>query len=93
VPNVGKSGPSEPVPNDRTLWSVPWISIDDAVRGDDLFQGAPRYDGRVCSESSFTKDDLSVIDRHSAFITIGRRRGSVPRTKSFTLDMTPLGLV
>jgi len=36
--------------------------------------------------SSFTQDDLFVVGRQSAFITIGRRRGGVPRTKSFTLD-------
>ena len=42
-------------------------------------------------KSSFTQDDLSVIGRQSAFITIGRQRGGVPRTKSFTLDMTPPG--
>ena len=46
--NVGKSGPSEPVANDRTLWSASRVSVDDAVRGDDLFQGVPRYDGRAC---------------------------------------------
>jgi hypothetical protein len=48
VPKVGKFAPSEPVANDRTHWSDPRVSVDDAVRGDDPFKGVPRYDdGRV----------------------------------------------
>ena len=45
---VRTSDRSEPVANDRTLWSASRVSVDDAVRGDDLFQGVPRYDGRAC---------------------------------------------
>jgi hypothetical protein len=48
VTNVGKFGPSEPVANDRTLWSASRVSVNDAVRGGDPFQGVPRYDGRAC---------------------------------------------
>jgi hypothetical protein len=48
VTNVGKSGPPEPIANDRTLRSASRVSVDDAVHGGDLFQGVPRYDGRAC---------------------------------------------
>ena len=45
---VGKSEPSEPVANDRAHWSDLRVSVDDAVSGDDLLEGVPRYDdGRV----------------------------------------------
>lgn len=44
VSEVGELAPSEPVANDRMHWSVPRVSVGDAVRRDDLFEGVPRYD-------------------------------------------------